>query len=128
MRILIDTNILIWAASDDPVLTPAVRAILGDARADLLLSPVSVWEIGIKVQIGKLKLGEDLAHFVPKQMVDLRLTELQVDIRHALRFASLPLLHKDPFDRLLAAQALAESLPMMTPDKIFAKYGVRTIW
>jgi PIN domain nuclease of toxin-antitoxin system len=97
-------------------------------REEITLSVASVWEIGIKSNNGGLELPEEPAGYISKQIRIAGLSVLPINYRHAMHAASLPLKHKDPFDRMLAAQSIEEKLPFVTRDPIFREYGVETIW
>ena len=127
MKLLLDTNAFLWFAGGDRRLTrPARRAI--EARdAELLLSAASVWEMAIKARLGRLTLPASVeAYVAAKRDAGVRL--LPVDWSHAAAVESLPLHHRDPFDRLLIAQARADRLPVVTADAVFARYGIEVIW
>lgn len=128
MRVLLDTHVFIWATTDDARLSKEARAILTDANAELLLSSASAWEIAIKCQTGRLRLPSDPLAFVPAHMSVLRMTALPVQVSHALAVTRLPPLHRDPFDRMLIAQAQAEAVPIITADPQIVRYPVDIIW
>ena len=123
MKLLLDTHVLLWALESPSALRPETRASIENARTVVLVSTVSAWEIGVKVAIGKLRTPEDL----PTQLRDKRFTPLPATIEHGLRVSELPLLHKDPFDRLLVAQAQLEGLTIVTRDPRIAAYDVETL-
>jgi len=93
-----------------------------------LLSLVSCWEMAIKLSLGKLKFPDVIERFIPEQLAANGFSQLQIDFRHVARVAALAFHHRDPFDRLLVAQAIEEKLPVLTSDPLFAKYGVKRIW
>ncbi|MBI2912117.1 MAG: type II toxin-antitoxin system VapC family toxin [Chloroflexi bacterium] len=128
MRCLLDTHAFLWWIADDPRLTERVRAILRDAEQEIFFSAASAWEIAIKTRLGHLDFDEDVAEFIPRQLLANGFSPLPVQVRHALRVHSLPLVHRDPFDRLLVAQALLEDLPILTADPIVAQYPVDVLW
>ena len=128
MRLLIDTQCWLWMVSDPERLSRRARAIVASDRHDLLLSAVSSWEIAIKHSLGKLDLPAPPAEFVPTRMQATGVLPLIVTHSHALRVAALPEHHRDPFDRLLIAQALEESLSILTADKQFRRYDVPIVW
>jgi PIN domain nuclease of toxin-antitoxin system len=119
---------LIWSA-DDPAKVPvtAMTAMQNPAN-ELLVSVVSAWEIAIKVGNGKLPLSLPYRTWIDKAIADLGLKMLSITLDHAERQVGLPFHHRDPFDRLLAAQALVESLMLVGRDAIFEAYGVTRIW
>ena len=99
-----------------------------DAGNELLLSPASYWEIAIKVSLGKYTLHEDFEAFMERQTVYSEFTLLPISIKHAALVAALPFHHKDPFDRMLIAQAMVEQVPVLTTDRAFDLYPVQRIW
>lgn len=120
MRLLLDTHVLLWALTDDSSLTAAARAAIVDGRNRVVVSAVSAWEITIKRSLGKLRAPADLAEEVAAH----RFTPLAVSLEHALAVGALPDLHRDPFDRLLVAQAGVEDLTIVTRDRAIARYDV----
>lgn len=126
MRVLLDTHVLLWWVAGSKF-RPKVAKILEDGRNELFWSAASTWELAIKTQVGKLRLHESLDAFLARAMVEQSLTPLPVTQAHAVRVASLPLHHRDPFDRLLVAQADVEGLPLMTADAAIADYDVERI-
>ncbi len=125
-KALIDTQIFLWMATTPERLSPSARAAC--ESSDLVLSVASVWEIAIKHHIGKLPLPTDIRIFLDRQIRFANLTLLPIHYLHTLRAAALPGDHKDPFDRLIAAQAVEESLPCITADPQLATLGVTRIW
>lgn len=123
MRLLLDTHVLLWALTDDPVLSVPARAAIVDGRNDVLVSAVSAWEITIKKALGRLRAPDDL----PAQMAARRLIPLDVTIAHALAVGQLPAHHADPFDRLLVAQARSDQLTLVTRDAHIRRYEVDTL-
>lgn len=123
MRLLLDTNTFIWALDDLAKLAPSARTLLADESNELLVSMASLWEIAIKVATGKLTAGLDWEGYLPKMGAQL----LAIDLEHAREASRLPLLHRDPFDRMLIAQAKVENLTIVTRDRRFAEYDV-TVW
>ncbi len=128
MRHLIDSQSLIWYVDQDHLLTAAAHAAITNPANDLLLSAATVWEIAIKVGLRKLPLSMPYRQWMTKAIADLGLVLLPITVEYADVQAGLPTHHRDPFDRLLAAQALVESVPVISADAIFDQYGVRRIW
>ena len=128
MRALLDTHSFLWVTADDPRLSQEARRVIMDPGTDLLFSAATAWEIAIKLQIKKLHLPSEPAKFIGDQMSLLRMTELPVSIEHAVGVAGLAMHHKDPFDRLLVAQAVVERVPIITGDPQIGLYGVQVIW
>lgn len=128
MRHLIDAHSLIWAQDDPSKLGPAAVAALQDPANELLLSAGTIWELSIKNGLGKLTFSLPFRQWMDKAVIDLELIVLPITLDHAERQAGLPWHHRDPFDRLLAAQALVESIPLVSVDAIFDQYGVHRVW
>lgn len=128
MRLLLDTHAFLWWVDDAPQLSARARKAIADPGNECLLSLASCWEMAIKVSLGKLKLQGTVERFIPEQMVTNNFSSLDVAFRHVARVAGLPFHHRDPFDRLLAAQAGEESIPIVSADPIFQQYGVKRIW
>jgi PIN domain nuclease of toxin-antitoxin system len=129
MRILLDTHCWLWWVSEPERLREAARNQIADGRNTILLSAASSWEIAIKYALGKLPLPEPPEDFVPKRLSRDAILGLPVEHLHALRVAALPDHHRDPFDRLLIAQAQVEGIPIMTVDPQFRLYDqIEIIW
>ncbi len=126
MRFLIDTHVLIWHIEDDEQLTLERSAFIDDPDNEPLVSIASLWEIAIKQSLGKLKLSSSLNNIVGA-IEESTTSLLPIDSRHLIRIAELQFHHKDPFDRLIIAQALTEGIPIITSDSDFAAYGVSII-
>jgi PIN domain nuclease of toxin-antitoxin system len=127
VRILLDTHAWLWMLDAPKRLTQCSRELLGAAESELLLSAASAWEIAIKHAMGRYVLPGDPEILVPALMIQSRVASLPVAHVHALRVARLPLHHRDPFDRLLVAQAQVEGVPILTSDPHFAAYDVEVI-
>jgi PIN domain nuclease of toxin-antitoxin system len=127
-RILVDTHAYLWFVFDDERLSPGASAAITDPSTTKLLSVVSLWEIAIKVSLGKLELGTSLDRFLSDQVEARELEVLAIAPAHLIRVAGLPFHHRDPFDRLLISQALVEGLPIVTGDGHFGPYGVPLLW
>lgn len=126
MAPLLDTQAFLWWVTDDPRLSKrASRAIAGSA---CLLSVASCWEMAIKVSLGKLTLPGAVDRFVQEQLEVNGFRLLAVSLEHVGVVTALPFHHRDPFDRLLAAQALAEDVPLVSADPVFPRYGVTRVW
>ena len=123
-RLLVDTHALLWWLADDAALSPTAREVLADPAKELLVSAATLWEIAIKRSLGKLTAPDDL----PDRIVDEGFSWLAINPVHAWQVRDLPGHHGDPFDRLLAAQALTERLPIVTADARFSDYGVEVRW
>ena len=127
MRILLDTQVWLWMLAAPERLSESSRALVRSVDNELLLSAASAWEIAIKHALGKIRLPEAPARYVPSRMEILRTSPLPIEHEHALRVAVLPPLHRDPFDRLLIAQAQIEDLPILTADPVFERYDITVI-
>jgi PIN domain nuclease of toxin-antitoxin system len=128
VRLLIDTHALLWWLNDEPSLSPAARKAMAESSNVLLVSAASAWEIATKVRLGKLPTAEELAADFQGFMLREGFTILDITANHATRAGLLPGPHKDPFDRMLISQAQAESVPIITSERVFEAYGVRRIW
>lgn len=126
-RILIDTHVWLWSLAEPERLSETARTVLTDADHELLVSVASVAEIGIKHSIGKLSLPEPVGQFISRRIAADDLTVLALELSHVLALAELPLHHRDPFDRMLIAQARVEGVPLMTSDPWFEPYGLELI-
>ncbi len=127
-RVLVDTHALLWFVFDDARLSAMAAGVLSDRSVAKLVSVVGLWEIVIKNQIGRLDLGMDVSTFLAEHVAGRILDIVPVQIDHLVEYGALPLHHRDPFDRLIAAQARVLGTPVVTSDPIFGAYGVETIW
>jgi PIN domain nuclease of toxin-antitoxin system len=128
VRLLLDTHAFLWWVMDDPRLSGPARQVLGEAANEVWLSAASALEVAMKAQRGRLRLPQAPERFVPRQLQANGFHPLPIRIEHALRVGSLPEHHRDPFDRLLIAQAVEDSLTIVTMDPRFRKYAIKTIW
>ena len=128
MNILLDTCSFLWIITGDKKLSARAREIFIKPENGIYLSAISVWEISIKHSLGRLPLPEKPEHFIPAQRERHGVKPLPLDEESALYLTRLPLLHNDPFDRMLVCQAIVNSMTIMTPDDLLSKYHVRTIW
>ena len=126
--ILLDTHAFLWFVWDDPLLSPAAKKLIEDPANHKFVSVASCWEIAIKVGLKKLDLGEPATTFLPRELATSHFRLLGIELVHATFVEALPTHHKDPFDRLLAAQALVEGIPLISADTIFDQYGVHRFW
>lgn len=111
MKLLLDTHALLWFCLDDIRLSEDARSLIADGANDVLVSPANYWEIAIKVSLGKYAIDGDFAIFFEDQISENRFTALPISVRHAAEVSRLPFHHRDPFDRLLIAQAIVEQVP-----------------
>jgi PIN domain nuclease of toxin-antitoxin system len=127
VKALLDTHTFLWAISGNEKLSRrAIHIFAGPS--DLWLSVASIWEILIKVQIGKMPLPKPAGPYLVKKMIQNKIEALPVTLDHVLRVETLPRHHSDPFDRILIAQSLEEKLPLVTADRVFADYPIEVIW
>jgi PIN domain nuclease of toxin-antitoxin system len=124
VNLLLDTHTLLWWLDDSPALSPRARAGIADGANTVWVSAVSVWEIRIKQALGKVRLPRGFRAALDAQ----QFTSLPVTAEHAHTMADLPSVHRDPFDRMLAAQARTESLVLVSRDPVMTRYGVRVLW
>ena len=127
MKLLLDTHTLLWFQGGDRRLSRAARRAIEADEAELVVSAATVWEMAIKASLGRLRLSDPVDAYVAEKITQGYRT-LAISWAHAAKVESLPWHHRDPFDRLLAAQALTEKLPLVTRDRLFRKYGVDVVW
>jgi len=128
VRVLVDTHAWLWMLTSPHRLPPAARTTVSDMRTEVLLSAASAWEIAIKYQLGKLPLPEAPAAYVPARVAASGCTALAIDHNAALRAGLLPDHHRDPFDRLLVAQAQILDVPLVSGDHALDAYDVNVLW
>ena len=127
MRVLVDTHVFLWWVDDDPSLAAPARKAISDANNACYLSLASCWEMAIKSSLGKLRLSRPVERFVAEQLTANSFALLDIKLHHLARLEKLPFHHRDPFDRLLIAQAIADKLTMVSADSVFSEYGVRLL-
>lgn len=128
MKVLLDTSTFIWFATGAPFLSPRARMVIEESRGQVIVSAVTPWEIAVKLDRGRLSLGAPVSVFYRTMLAELRATELPITAKHGIRAGSLPAIHRDPFDRMLIAQALEEDVPLLTNDRNIARYDVPVVW
>jgi PIN domain nuclease of toxin-antitoxin system len=128
MNLLLDTHALIWFAENSPTLSKPAREALEDAENDLHYSVASIWEIAIKASLGKLKIRVPLDPDFRKQLEESGFAALSIEYAHAASVLALPWHHRDPFDRLLVAQALREQMLLVSHDRQLDAYQVKRVW
>jgi PIN domain nuclease of toxin-antitoxin system len=128
MKYLLDTMVWLWSLGSVENIGDEGRAILTDKNADIYLSTASSWEIAIKAKIGKSTLPEPPPRYIPKRLAEQNIQALTINQTHALKVYDLPLHHRDPFDRLIIAQALIEEMVVLTSNRDFEKYPVQVVW
>jgi PIN domain nuclease of toxin-antitoxin system len=127
MTLLLDTHAFLWFCQGDASLS-AAKTLIEDVNHRKLVSIASCWEIAIKVGLGKLRLGETADTYIPAAVSRTGFELLPISLAHATSVESLPMHHRDPFDRLLIAQVIIEAIPIVSADSIFDSYGVRRQW
>jgi PIN domain nuclease of toxin-antitoxin system len=128
MNLLLDTHAFLWWVTDDAKLSPIARQAIANPDNTVFFSVVSAWEITIKQGTGKLTLPEPAETYIPSRLKSNQFSTLPVHLFHVLQIASLPDLHRDPFDRLLVAQSQVESIPIISIDQFVVQYPVTVIW
>lgn len=128
MKLLLDTHAFLWWVGAGRPLSRRARSAIGSGRNECFVSIATGWEIAIKVSLGSLRVEGSLDRFLPDQIAANGFQPLPIDLKHAARVATLPFHHRDPFDRLLVAQALEEELAVVTADPVFAEYGLKRVW
>jgi len=128
VRLLLDTHAFLWFVLDDPRLRATARALIVDPDNDIAVSPATCWEIAIKVSLGKYQLSEPHEAFMKREFANNRFRLLPIELRHTAALTTLPFHHRDPFDRLLVAQALVEEIPLLNADATLDAYGVTRLW
>lgn len=128
MKLLLDTHALLWWLEDAPALSVTAREVIGDPAAEVLISTASIWEVAIKARLGRLEVPDDLEAFFTQQLSLNGFEVLPVHLRHAALVRHLDDHHRDPFDRLLVAQAKCETVPLVSKDQWLQAYEVEVIW
>lgn len=128
MKLLLDTNALLWFVLNDRQLSPAAKLCIEEAENDILVSPASYWEIAIKVRLKKLDLFAPYDDFISRGIAGNNFEIIPIEPKHTRLLTTMPMHHKDPFDRLLAAQCLAEGIGIVSVDSDFDDYGVARTW
>ncbi|MEG4252272.1 type II toxin-antitoxin system VapC family toxin [Microcoleus sp. AT3-A2] len=128
MRLLLDTHTFIWYVTDNPRLSAHVKLLIEDENNEKLLSIASIWEMAIKHSIGRLNFSLPFMEFVGQQLTVSNIGLLEINLQHIEVVASLPLHHRDPFDRLIIAQSMAEQIPILSVDAIFDAYAIARVW
>lgn len=128
MNYLLDTHAFLWFIADDPALSTTGKALIENPENAIYLSIASVWELGIKVSLGKLEMPSPFHIFMDSQLKQNSISLLGIDVEYIGRLVHLPFHHRDPFDRLIIAQSLVEAMPIIGKDEIFDAYGVKRLW
>lgn len=128
MNLLLDTHTFLWFWWDDPNLSDMAREAIVDPDNRKLISTASCWEVAIKVSLKKLELGAPFRGFIPQQMLHCNFEMLTIQDDHLAALVDLPFHHRDPFDRLLVAQAMTEQMDIVSKDDKFDPYGIQRLW
>lgn len=128
MRVLLDTHSMLWWLAQDQRLSPLARETISDGQNHLVWSMASSWEIAVKVGIGKLTLGRPLQQLFADIVSDQGVELLPITHDHCTRLSTLPLHHRDPFDRMLVVQAQGERLPILSADSKLSQYDIEVLW
>ena len=128
IRLLLDTHALLWWLFDDPQLSSSARSAIANPQNTVIVSAASAWEITTKHRLGRLPEAGDVPVRLPHYLNRARFAVLNISLEHAMAAGALPGPHKDPFDRMLAAQARVENMAVATTDRVFRDYGIAVIW
>jgi len=128
MRLLLDTHTFLWWINNDPSLSEPARIAIASELNECYLSLASCWELAIKTSIGKLQLTKSVDRFIPEELAANDFQLLSIDFRHVAKVETLPFHHRDPFDRLLVAQALIEKMTVISADTVLSEYGIKCLW
>jgi PIN domain nuclease of toxin-antitoxin system len=128
VRLLLDTHSFLWFLLDDPQLSAAARVLIEDPTNDVEISPASYWEIAIKIRLGKYALPEPYQVFIEREIADNDFRVLPIEPKHTAVLTTLPLHHRDPFDRLIVAQAMVEGLSLVSADPQLDAYPIHRLW
>ena len=128
IRVLLDTHVLLWSIFEPGKLSARARSVIEDIDNVRLVSAASAWEIATKLRLGKLEMARVLVESYPDHLATLQTTELPISSRHSLVAGQFQQVHRDPFDRILAAQALLEGVPLITADSAFAQFPISLLW
>jgi len=128
VRLLLDTHAFLWFILDDPLLSQTARNLLAAPSNEIEISPATYWEIAIKISIGKYSLADPLPVFLEREITANQFHILHLEPRHVAPLTTLPFHHRDPFDRLIIAQAMVEQIPVVSIDAAFDAYPVKRLW
>lgn len=128
MRLLLDTHAFLWFILDDPQLSNTADTLIADPNNEVEISPASYWEIAIKISLGKYSLPEPYETFIEREIAANDFRILHIEPKHTAVLTGLPFHHRDPFDRLLIAQATVEGIPIVSNDPKFDKYAITRLW
>jgi PIN domain nuclease of toxin-antitoxin system len=128
MRLLLDTHTFLWFVWASPQLASSVRSLIEDTANQKFVSVAGLWELAVKVSIGKLTLAKPLDEFLVEHLEGNAFEMLSIERSHVAYVSTLPFHHRDPFDRMLVAQSLIETIPLLSADPIFDSYGITRLW
>jgi len=128
MNLLLDTHAFLWFIASDPRLSNQAQSLIQTPTNRRLLSIASLWEMAIKLSLGKLTLAQPFDQFIPRQLQLNQIEVLAIELPHLAAVVAMPFHHRDPFDRLLAAQCQIDGLPILSSDPVFDAYSVRRVW
>jgi PIN domain nuclease of toxin-antitoxin system len=128
MNYLLDTHTLLWIVTDDKQLSRKVKKLFLDEENEIFFSIASLWEISIKVSLGRLELGQPLSDFCSRHIIGNKIRLLDIKLEHLEVLETLKFYHRDPFDRLIVCQSMVEKIPVLSNDKVFSKYSINRIW
>jgi len=128
MKVLLDTHALIWFAQDDPALSPPAKRAIENPHNQTFYSIASIWELAIKLQLGKLQMRKPLSPDFRADLEQSSLEPLAIEYDHVVEAGGLPMHHRDPFDRLLVAQAKCEKMHLASHDSVLDAYGIERLW
>ncbi|GAB4456624.1 MAG: type II toxin-antitoxin system VapC family toxin [Anaerolineales bacterium] len=128
MNILLDTHAFLWFVNDDPRLSDPARLLIEAEESLAFLSMASLWEMAIKISLGKLRLKQPYETFISQQLALNGIGILNISLNHLAAIATLPFHHRDPFDRLLVVQAKSENMVLVSADPAFDAYGIERVW
>ena len=128
MKVLLDTHAFLWAITEDSRLSQTARRVFTSAENEILISVASIWEILVKAEAGKLPFPRPSGSYLRTQLKKTSVRVLPILLPHVLRIEDLPIHHRDPFDRIILAQAIEERLPLMSADEKFRLYPVELLW
>ena len=128
MKLLLDTHAFLWFVMDNPKISKRVTSLIESTENEVYLSVASVWEMAIKVSIGKLRIDERFEDFIMPELENNKFSLLNIEVQHLGKVVNLPFHHRDPFDRLLAAQSLMMNMPILSRDTAFDHYEVKRLW
>ena len=128
MRFLLDTHTLLWLVNDDPQLGKKVKKVYLDDGNEIFISMASIWEMAIKISLKKLQIPGTLAEFVKEHIRGNKIDIMAIELNHLYQLENLNYFHRDPFDRLIIAQAIAENITIISSDEAFDEYPIQRIW